>query len=132
MKDPCFSILVTIPDTTLLELMGEVVDHFGYRPVLCKDESSAMMALTRVGTFPVGVFDWEMSIRSFPDIFKKTLEQLPTMRRLVLINQSNRIIREALQKGDFCSYVKKPFELEVFETALTECVRKFIQVDKEN
>jgi DNA-binding NtrC family response regulator len=126
------SILVTIPDTALLDLIGEVLEHIGHHPVLCKDEASTLIALAEDHMFPVAVFDWELSKRVFPDLFKQTLELFPKMRRLVLIDQKDRSVQDCIKRGDFCSYVKKPFELKIFEKALSECISKYNEVLKEN
>jgi DNA-binding NtrC family response regulator len=132
LKDPYHYILVAIPDNALLDLMGEVLEHFGHHPVLCMDEASALMELAGERVFPVAVFDWELSKMNFPEIFKKSWELLPEMKRLVLINQSDEAIKNYIKSGVLCAYVEKPFDLELFDKTLSECIKKYnsLEIDE--
>jgi DNA-binding NtrC family response regulator len=124
-KLSCQAILVAIPDKALLELIGEVIEYLGHNPVLCVDETSVFEELSREIPFAVVVFDWELTKRNYPDILIKIRELYPKMSRLVFSDQSNGEVKDCIASGDFSGHVKKPFELKNFETALTECIKKY-------
>lgn len=120
-------ILVVIPDKPFLDLLGELIESLGHHPVLCSNEQDALKALGNGTRFAVGTFDWELSQKKFPGIIRSSIEIQPQMRRFVLIDEMDAEIRELIQKGSICCYVKKPFELERFEDALSQCLQKFYE-----
>ena len=75
--------------------------------------------------FAVGTFDWELSQKKFPEIIRSSIDIQPRMRRFVLIDQMEAEIRKLIQNGDISCYLKKPFTLEKFEDAFSQCLQKF-------
>ena len=118
-------ILVVIPDKPFLELLGELIESLGHCPVLCRNEQETLKVLGSETRFAVGAFGWELSQKKFPEIIRNSIDIQPRMRRFVLIDQMDAEIRKLIQNGDICCYLKKPFTLEKFETAFSQCLQKF-------
>lgn len=124
MKNSSDKILIAIPNATLRELLGEVLELHDYGYVSCGNEQSTLLAL-ETHTFSTGIFEWELSNKTFPDIFKKIQNIQPEMKILILAVQIELEILNHIQNDVFCTYLKVPIDLESFENSLSECVKQY-------
>lgn len=120
-----YKILIVIPDTPWLELLVDLVKQCGHTPASYVDDQKALAAIEKEKDFAVMVFDWELSKRKFPELFKEAKAVLPKMGRLAFIEQTDGEIKRLVQEKEFCCHVKKTFELEDFENALRKCIKKY-------
>ncbi|MEK9628219.1 MAG: hypothetical protein VW455_04310 [Nitrospinota bacterium] len=125
MKNKSHKILVVIPDKHLRELVGEVISMLKHQPILISDGEKAIAQYTNDNSIAVVLIDWEMTMKFFPDFIKKMKSISSYLGKFVLIDMEYGEIKRHINAGDFCCFMKKPFQLEKFESGILGCIEEY-------
>ncbi len=120
-----YNVVAVIPDKSLRELIGELISQYGHKPQLFDNENDAISKCSEEKFVAAVVVDWELSKKHFPNILEKINKVAPYTGRFVLINMKYDEIQEHIEKGDFCCYVQKPFDLDRFKKGLLGCIEEY-------
>ena len=123
-------VLVVIPDNGLLDLLGEVISGFGHKPLLFSNDQEAISKYSKDNSVAAVVIDWELSRKHFPKILETLHAVSPYMGRFVFIDCEDGEIRKHVNNGDFCCYMRKPFNLERLERGLLGCIDEYEETIK--
>lgn len=121
-------ILIVDDETSIAELLGEMLGMLGYQPTLCHAAPQALEIIAR-NEFDVVLSDFRMPVMDGQEFYRLAVEKKPSLaRRFIFL--SGDVVNEDTQNflGSIGTpHLAKPFQLTTVEEAVIKVLREHAQ-----
>lgn len=116
------AILIVDDDEEYCELMAELIDRMGYRPVAVNDGISALKQIDEQH-FVLALIDYQMPGMTGAQLLRRMRRKKIRTPVIIITGMDDQQVEEELQKLEAASILKKPLQMDQFQNAIEQWLK---------